>query len=68
MIIPMHDVLLDHPKDDAMLPGMVEMTIERSFGKDVVNVRLAMTSVKRADKTSRARREETLLMHMDAGY
>ena len=68
VIIPMHDVVLDHPNDDALLPGMVEMMIERAFGKDVVNVKLAETSVKRPDKTSLARREETLLMHMDAGY
>lgn len=68
VIIPMQDVVLDHLNDDTSLPGSVEMTIERSFGKDVVNVKLAETSVKRRDKTSRAKREETLALQMDAGY
>jgi uncharacterized protein len=69
VIIPMEGVVLDHAHDDCWLPGSVEMDLDTSFGKDIVHVRLMSTKVKRPDKTSiRARKEETLLFLMDAGY
>src|SRR2546426_782803 len=69
VIIPMDGVVLDHAHDDAWLPGSVEMDLSTSFGKDMVHVRLMSTKVKRSDKTSiRARKEETLVFLMDAGY
>ena len=69
VIIPMEGVVLDHAHDDAWLPGSVEMDLSTSFGKDMVHVRLMSTKVKRSDKTSiRARKEETLVFLMDAGY
>lgn len=69
VIIPMDGVVLDHAHDDSWLPGSVEMDLDSSFGKDVVHVRLTSTKVKRPDKTSsRAKKEETLVFLMDAGY
>jgi hypothetical protein len=69
VIIPMDGVVLDHAHDDAWLPGSVEMNLDTSFGKDVVQVRLTSTKVKRSDKTStRVKNEETLVFLMDAGY
>jgi hypothetical protein len=45
------------------------MDLDSSFGKDVVHVRLTSTKLKRFDKTSsRAKKEETLIFLMDAGY
>jgi len=68
VIIPMDSVVLDHAHDDSWLPGSVEMTLDSAFGKDIVNVRLTSTKVKRSDKTSVAKREDTLVFLMDAGY
>jgi len=69
VIIPMEWVVLDHAHDDAWLPGTVEMQINATFGKEVVNVRLVEATAKRPDKTSvAAKREETLTFFMDAGY
>ena len=68
VIIPMEGVILDHARDESWLPGSVEMTLDSAFGKDVVNVRLSDTQVKRTDKTSMVRKEETLIFQMDAGY
>jgi hypothetical protein len=68
VIIPMEGVILDHAHDDAWLPGSVEMNLDTSFGKDIVNVHLTSTKIKRADKTSSAKKEETLVFLMDAGY
>ncbi len=69
VIIPMDGVVLDHAHDDAWLPGSVEMDLDTSFGKVVVQVRLTSTKVKRFDKTStRVKNEETLVFLMDAGY
>jgi hypothetical protein len=69
VIIPMDGVVLDHAHDDSWLPGSVEMDLNTSFGKNIVHVRLTSTKVKRSDKTSiRARKEETLVFIMDAGY
>ncbi len=68
VIVPMDGVVLDHAHDDAWLPGSVEMDLNTSFSKDVVQVRLS-TKVKRLDKTStRVKNEETLVFLMDAGY
>jgi hypothetical protein len=69
VIVPMEGVVLDHAHDDCWLPGSVEMDLNTSFGKDIVNVRLTSTKTKRPDKTSiRIRKEETLLFLMDSGY
>lgn len=69
VIIPMDGLILDHAHDDCWLPGNVEMDLDSSFGKDVVHVRLTSTKLKRFDKTSsRAKKEETLIFLMDAGY
>jgi hypothetical protein len=68
VIIPMSGVILDHAHDDTWLPGSVEMDLNTSFGKDVVHVRLIETKIKRSDKTSSAKKEETLVLLMDAGY
>jgi hypothetical protein len=68
VIIPMNGVVLDHALDDSWLPGGVEMTLDSAFGKDIVNVRLASTNVKRPDKTSVGKKEDTLVFLMDAGY
>jgi hypothetical protein len=68
VIIPMKDVVLDHAHDDSWLPGSVEMDLNSSFGKDIVHVRLISTKVKRSDKTSIKKTEETLVFLMDAGY
>jgi len=68
VIIPMDGVVLDHAHDESWLPGNVEMTLDSAFGKDIVNVRLTSTKVKRPDKTSVVKREDTLVFLMDAGY
>jgi len=68
VIVPLDGVILDHALDDAWLPGSVEMELNSSFGKDIVNVRLTSTKVKKQDKTSGAKKEETLVFVMDAGY
>lgn len=68
VIIPMRGVLLDHAGDDVWLPGSIDMRLDTAFGKDIVNVRLSGTSVKRPDKTSAQKREDTLVFMMDAGY
>ncbi|HEX7033910.1 MAG TPA: DUF432 domain-containing protein [Nitrososphaera sp.] len=68
VIVPMGGVVIDHAHDDAWLPGTVEMHLDSTFGKDVVNVRLSNTKIKRPDKTSEVKREETLVFLMDAGY
>jgi hypothetical protein len=44
------------------------MALDSAFGKDIVNVRLVDAKVKRADKTSLVKREETRAFRMDAGY
>lgn len=68
VIIPMFNVILDHNHDESILPGIVEMNLDQAFGKDIVNVRLVGTKVKRLDKTSVAVREDSLTFLMDAGY
>lgn len=68
VIIPMSGVILDHAHDDVWLPGSVEVDLSSSFGKDVVHVRLIGTKIKRSDKTSSAKKEETLVLLMDAGH
>lgn len=68
VIIPMSGVVLDHLNDDTQVPGNVEMHLDTAFGKDVVNVRLVDTKVKRPDKTSIGKKEETRIFLMDAGY
>lgn len=67
VIVPMDGVVLDHTQDDAWVPGGVDVRLDVAFGKDIVNVRIN-TKVKRADKTSVLKREETLAFMMDAGY
>lgn len=68
VIIPMEDVVLEHRNDDAWIPGSAEMSLDTAFGKDVVTVRLSDTRVKRVDKTSTKKTEDTLVFSMDAGY
>jgi hypothetical protein len=68
VIIPMESVIIDHAHDDAWLTGSVEMTIDSSFGRDVVIVHLTGTRVKPADKTSMLKKEETKVFMMDSGY
>lgn len=68
VIIPMDSVILDHAHDETWLPGSVEMALDSAFGKDIVNVRLVDAKVKRIDKTSLIKREETRTFRMDAGY
>jgi uncharacterized protein len=69
VIVPMDGVVMDHAHDDSWLPGTVEMGLNTSFGKNIVHVRLTNTKVKRSDKTSiRAKKQETLVFLMDAGY
>lgn len=68
IIIPIEDVVLEHRNDDAWVPGTVEMSLDSAFGKDVVSVRLTDTRVKRIDKTSAKKTEDTLVFSMDGGY
>jgi hypothetical protein len=68
VIVPLDSVILDHAHDETWLPGSVEMALDSAFGKDIVNVRLVDAKVKRADKTSLVKREETRAFRMDAGY
>jgi hypothetical protein len=68
VIIPMERVIIDHAHDDAWLTGSVEMTIDSSFGRDVVIVHLTGTKVKPPDKTSKLKKEETKVFMMDSGY
>lgn len=68
VIIPMGGVVLDHAQDDAWVPGGIDMRFDTAFGKDIVNVRLSDTKVKRADKTSVLKRDDTLVFMMDSGY
>ncbi len=68
VIIPMKGVVLDHAHDDAWVPGGIDMRLDTAFGKDIVNVRLSGTKVKRSDKTSLLKREDTLVFMMDSGY
>jgi uncharacterized protein len=68
VIVPLEGVVLDHAHDESWLPGTVEMALDTLFGKDIVNVRFSNTKVKRPDKTSSAKSEETRNFLMDAGY
>jgi hypothetical protein len=68
VIVPLDSVILDHAHDETWLPGSVEMALDSAFGKDIVNVRLVDAKVKRVDKTSLVKREETRAFRMDAGY
>lgn len=68
VIVPLDNVVLDHAHDDAWLPGTIEMDLNSAFGKDIVNVRLTSTKIKRSDKTSSRKEEDTLVFLMDAGY
>jgi hypothetical protein len=52
VIIPMKGVILDYAHDDSWLSGSVEMVFDSAFGKEIVNVRLVHTKIKRSDKTS----------------
>ena len=68
VIIPMEGVVLDHAHDDSWLPGSVEMVLDSAFGKDIVNVHFVDAKVKRQDKTSILKKEESLTFLMEAGY
>lgn len=68
VIIPVCNVVLDHNHDDSVLPGRVDMRLDQAFGKDIVNVRLVDTKLKRMDKTSLTGKEDSLTFLMDAGY
>lgn len=68
IIIPIEDVVLEHRNDDAWVPGTAEMNLDSAFGKDVVSVKLTDTRVKRIDKTSAKKTEDTLVFSMDGGY
>ncbi len=68
VIIPMDAIVMDHAHDDAWLSGNVEMALDSAFGKDMVVVRLLDAKVKRYDKTSLIKKEETRIFIMDAGY
>jgi|SRR5579884_97877 hypothetical protein len=68
IVIPMDNVILDHLHDDSRLPGHVEMILDHTFGKEVVNIHLAGTKIKRPDKTSATGKEDSLTFLMDAGY
>jgi hypothetical protein len=52
VIIPMKGVILDYAHDDSWLSGSVEMVFDSAFGKEIVNVRLVHTKIRRSDKTS----------------
>ena len=52
VIIPMKGVILDYAHDDSWLSGSIEMVFDSAFGKEIVNVRLVHTRIKRSDKTS----------------
>jgi hypothetical protein len=64
----MDGIILDHAHDDSWLPGNVEMLLDSAFGKDIVKVHIVDAKVKRLDKTSNTKREETRTFMMDAGY
>lgn len=68
VIIPIEDVVFDHRNDEVWVPGTAEMSLDSAFGKDVVAVRLTDTRVKRIDKTSVKKTEDTLVFSMDSGY
>lgn len=68
VIIPMEGVVLEHAQDNAWVPGSVEMHLDVAFGRDIVSVRLANSRIKRIDKTSLRKREESLSFLMDSGY
>ncbi len=68
IIIPVEDVVLEHRTEDTWIPGSAEMNLDTAFSKDVVAVRLSDTRVKRVDKTSAKKTEDTLVFSMDAGY
>lgn len=61
--IPVEDVVLEHRNDDAWVPGSTEMHLDSAFGKDVISVRLSDTRVKRIDKTSAKKTEDTHIFH-----
>jgi hypothetical protein len=65
VIVPMKGVILDHAHDDSWVSGSVEMVLDSAFGKEIVNVRLVHTKIKRSDKTSMVGREATLTFVMD---
>jgi hypothetical protein len=65
VIVPMKGVILDHAHDDSWLSGSVEMVLDSAFGKEIVNVRLVHTKIRRSDKTSMVGREATLTFVMD---
>lgn len=68
VVIPMDGVVLDHAHDDCWLSGSVEMNLDQTFGRDVINVRLVDTKVKRPDKTSEAKKTDSIVFLMDGGY
>ena len=68
VIIPVKDVILDHKNDDSLMSGIVEMTLDSTFSKEVVSVRLMDAKVKRPDITSAAAKGDIRQFTMDAGY
>lgn len=68
MVIPVRDIILDHELDNTVMSGIVEMSLDSMFGKEVVNVKLVDAKVKRSDKTSVAAKEDIRQFTMDAGY
>ena len=45
-------MILDHAYEDSWLSGSIEMVFDSAFGKEIVNMRLVHTKIKRSDKTS----------------
>lgn len=68
VIIPMDNTLLNHVHDDSWLPGTVEMSLNQTFGKDVISVRMVDAKTKPMDKTSIAGKQDSMTFLMDAGY
>jgi len=68
VIIPVKDVILDHKNDDSLMSGIVEMTLDSTFSKEVVSVRLMDAKVKRPDLTIAAAKGDIRQFTMDAGY
>lgn len=68
IIFPIEDVVLEHRNDETWVPGSAEMSLDTAFGKDLVNVKLSDTRVKRIDKTSTKTTSDTLVFLMEAGY
>jgi hypothetical protein len=68
LVIPLHDVIVDHRNDNAYLSGKTEIRVGSSFGKDIANVQLLNAKLRDPKLSPIESREDTLTFLMDSGF